>query len=63
MEKKDKGVCYVTGTEHDIEDLISGADVREAVIDEIQKDHPEFNDHSYISTRSFSNTGSDTWRT
>ena len=51
MEKKDKGVCYVTGTEHDIEDLISGADVREAVIDEIQKDHPEFNDHSYISTR------------
>jgi uncharacterized membrane protein len=51
MDKKTKGVCYVTGAEYDIDDLISGADIREAVIDEIQKDHPDFNDNSYISTR------------
>jgi len=51
MINKDKGTCYVTGAEHDLDDLISGADVREAVIAEIRKDHPEFGDDSYISTR------------
>jgi uncharacterized membrane protein len=49
--KKNRGICYVTGAEQDIDDLISGADIREAVIHEIQKDHPDFNDDSYISTR------------
>jgi uncharacterized membrane protein len=51
MEKKSKAVCYVTGTEHDIDDLIAGDDIREAVIEEIHKDHPNFNDESFISTR------------
>jgi uncharacterized membrane protein len=51
MDKKTKGTCYVTGGEHDIDDLIAGDDIREAVIDEIHKDHPNFNDDSFISTR------------
>jgi uncharacterized membrane protein len=51
MEKKTKGNCYVTGAEHDLDDLIAGDDIRESVIDEIKKDHPDFNDDSYISTR------------
>ncbi len=51
MENKKKATCYVTGTEHDLDDLISGDDIREAVVDEIRKDHPNFNDDSLISTR------------
>ncbi len=51
MEVINKGRCYVTGAEHDIQDLICGSDIRDAVIDEIQKDHPSFNSDSYISTR------------
>jgi uncharacterized membrane protein len=51
MEKKQKEKCYVTGNEHDLNDLIPYQDIRSAVIEEIQKDHPEFNEDSYISTR------------
>jgi len=51
MENKKKATCYVTGTEHDLDDLISGDDIREAVVEEIRKDHPNFNDDSFISTR------------
>ena len=51
MDKKTKGICYVTGAEHDLDDLIPGDDIREEVLLEIQKDHPEFCDTSFISTR------------
>jgi len=51
MDDKTKGICYVTGAEHDLDDLIAGDDIRESVQQEIRKDHPDFNDTSYISTR------------
>ena len=62
MENKKKATCYVTGTEHDLDDLISGDDIREAVVDEIRKDHPNFNDDSLISTWSCLSTDKGTWR-
>jgi uncharacterized membrane protein len=51
MDKKVKGTCYLTGAEHDLDDLIIGDDVRASVMEEIRKDHPGFDDNSYISTR------------
>jgi uncharacterized membrane protein len=51
MDKKTKGTCSVSGEEHDIDDLIPADDIRDAVIEEIQKDHPDFNERSFISTR------------
>jgi uncharacterized membrane protein len=51
MDNKDKGTCYISGREHDMDDLISGDDIRESVLEEIRKDHPGFNDKSFISTR------------
>ncbi len=51
MDNKRKAACYVTGAEHDLDDLISGDDIRESVLEEIRKDHPNFNDDSFISTR------------
>ena len=51
QEKKEKANCYVTGNEHDLDDLISGDDVRASVIEEIRKDHPNFDENSLISTR------------
>ena len=53
MDKKvqSKAKCHVTGNEHDLDDLISGDDVRASVIEEIRKDHPDFDENSLISTR------------
>ena len=51
MNEKKKAKCYVTGAEHDLDDLIPGYDVRASVIEEIRKDHPDFNEDSFISTR------------
>ena len=51
MDKKIKAHCSITGVEHDLDDLISYTDIRDAVIHEIQKDYPDFNEESYISTR------------
>jgi len=51
MDNKSKANCYITGAEHDLDDLISGDDIRESVAEEIRKDHPDFNDSCYISTR------------
>ena len=46
-----KATCHISGTEHDLDDLISYSDIRDEVIEEIQKDHPEFEEGCYISTR------------
>jgi uncharacterized membrane protein len=49
--EKKKAICHVTGNEHDLDDLIIGDDVRASVIEEIRKDHPDFDEDSLISTR------------
>lgn len=49
--EKKKAMCHVTGSEHDLDDLIIGDDVRDSVIEEIRKDHPDFDENSLISTR------------
>ena len=51
MDNKSKANCYVSGAEHDLDDLIAGDDIRSEVMDEIKKDHPNFSDHCFISTR------------
>ena len=50
MSNKEKGRCHITGIEYDLDELIPADDVRESIIDEIRKDHPDFNEHSLIST-------------
>ena len=51
MDTKSKGKCAINGSEYDADDLINGDDIRPEVMEEIQKDHPNFNDDSTISTR------------
>jgi uncharacterized membrane protein len=51
MDTKVKGKCAINGGEYDADDLINGDDIRSEIMEEIQKDHPGFNDDSAISTR------------
>jgi uncharacterized membrane protein len=51
MDTKSKGRCAINGGEYDSDDLINGDDIRPEVMEEIQKEHPGFNDDSTISTR------------
>ena len=51
MEKKVKDKCFVTGNEHDLSELVPFHDIRAAVLDEIRKDYPDFNEHCFISSK------------
>ncbi len=50
----EKGRCYITNTEYDLNNLVQGFSLKPQIIALIQKDHPGFSDEKYISIESLS---------